>query len=104
MDGGEHPLRAAEREALEETGLQVQITGLLDIYPRDAAGGADLLIVYWAQATGGELRPGDDAAEVGYFSPEALPELAFASTQAIIARWQAARDEPARDRPALPSA
>ena len=96
MDGGEDPIRAAEREALEEPGLQVQITSLLDIYPRDAAGGADILIVYWARVTGGDLRPGDDAAEVGYFSPEALPELAFASTQAIIARWQAARDEPAR--------
>src|SRR6185503_2744695 len=85
MDRGEDPLRAAQREALEETGLDVQITGLQDIYPASAdGGGADMLIVYTAAVTSGELRPGDDAAQAGYFPDEALPELAFASTRAII--------------------
>ena len=50
--------------------------------------GADILIVYRARVIGGELHPGDDAAEVSYFSPAALPELAFISTAKIIARWQ----------------
>ncbi len=90
MDAGEDPMRAAQREGLEETGLQVEITGLQDIYPRsdDDGGGADMLIVYRAAVTGGELRPGDDASEVGYFAADDLPKLAFVSTQAIIARWQ----------------
>lgn len=95
MDRGEDPLRAAQREALEETGLQIQITGLQDIYPAGAdGGGADMLVVYYAAVTEGELRPGDDAAQAGYFPAEALPELAFASTRAIIARWQHDRETP----------
>jgi ADP-ribose/FAD diphosphatase len=95
MDGGEDPMRAAQREALEETGLEIEITGLQDIYPAGAdGGGADMLIVYRGRVTGGELRAGDDASEAGYFAAEALPELAFASTQAIIARWQKERDLP----------
>ena len=96
MDGGENPMRAAQREALEETGLEVEITGLQDIYPAgDDGGGADMLIVYRGRVTGGELHPGDDASEAGYFAADDLPELAFASTQAIIARWRKELDLPA---------
>ena len=31
VDAGEDPVLAAERECLEETGLRVKITGLLDV-------------------------------------------------------------------------
>lgn len=89
VDAGEDPARAAEREALEETGLQVRIAGLLDVHGRQGdTEGADILIVYRADVIGGALCPGDDAAEAGYFSPEALPELAFASTQRVVERWK----------------
>jgi 8-oxo-dGTP diphosphatase len=89
VDGGEDPARAAEREALEETGLQVRVTGLVDVVARSrAAEGADILIVYLAEIVGGQLQPGDDAAEAGYFALDALPELAFQSTQSIVERWR----------------
>lgn len=89
VDAGEDPARAAEREALEETGLQVRVTGLLDVHGRQGdTEGADILIVYRAEAIGGTLCPGDDAAEAGYFGPEALPELAFASTRRVVEQWQ----------------
>ncbi len=89
VDAGEDPARAAEREALEETGLQVRVTGLLDVFSRgQSSEGADIFIVYHAQAIGGPLGPGDDAEAVGYFGPEALPELAFESTQQIVSRWR----------------
>jgi ADP-ribose pyrophosphatase YjhB (NUDIX family) len=88
LDAGEDPQRAAEREGLEETGLRCEVTGLLDVYGRaQAAEGADVLIVYTARVVGGALQPGDDADEVAYFAPDALPELAFASTRQIIDRW-----------------
>ena len=89
VDRGEDPVRAAEREGLEETGLRLEVTGLLDIYSKgQATEGADILIVYYARVVDGELRPGDDADEAGFFPPEALPELAFTSTQKIVARWR----------------
>jgi 8-oxo-dGTP diphosphatase len=90
VDRGEDPARAAEREGQEETGLSVQATGLFDVYARGGpTDGADILIVYRATVVGGQLIPGDDASEAGYFSPHALPDLAFTSTRQIIARWQA---------------
>ena len=90
VDGGEDPARAAEREALEETGLRVHVIGLLDVYARvQVTEGADILIVYRAEVVGGQPFPGDDAATVGYFDPDDLPELAFDSTQQIVSRWRA---------------
>lgn len=92
VDAGEDPARAAEREVWEETGLVVQVTSLLDVIPKTEPNeGADILIVYRAEARGGELAAGDDAAEVGYFAASRLPaELAFASTRLVLARWLAA--------------
>ncbi len=85
VDAGEDPARAAEREALEETGLQVRVTGLLDVYARmRVTEGADILIVYHAQVVDGQLTPGDDAEAVGYFDLNDLPELAFDSTRQIV--------------------
>jgi ADP-ribose pyrophosphatase YjhB (NUDIX family) len=93
VDAGEDPARAAEREALEETGLRVRVTALLDVVARtEAVEGADILIVYRAEALEGELQPGDDADRAAYFSPAAVPaDLAFASTRLVVARWLADR-------------
>lgn len=94
VDAGEDPARAAEREGLEETGLAYEVTSLLDVYAKDQdTEGADILIVYLARpahsAQGAPLQPGDDAAQAAYFAPDALPELAFRSTEKIVARWRA---------------
>lgn len=90
VDAGEDPARAAEREGLEETGLKLLVTGLVEVFGRQGpTEGADILIVYRAEVVGGALAPGDDAAEAGYFGPGDLPELAFASTHRVVAHWQA---------------
>lgn len=93
MDAGEDPARAAEREALEETGLQVRATALFDVFPKFGPNeGADVLIVYRAEIAGGTLAAGDDAEQVAFFSPESVPtELAFISTEAVLAQWRARR-------------
>lgn len=89
VDGGEDPARAAEREGLEETNLVVRATQVLDVFFRATpAEGADILIVYQAEVIGGDLRPGDDAADARYFGPDQMPDLAFPSTHAIIDRWR----------------
>jgi ADP-ribose pyrophosphatase YjhB (NUDIX family) len=100
VDAGEDPARAAEREGLEETNLQVAVTGLLDVYARTGdAEAADILIVYRAKVVGGSLKPGDDADEAAFFGPGNLPELAFTSTQLVIARWRAELEEKAAKHP-----
>lgn len=93
MDAGEDPARAAEREALEETGLQVRVTSLFEVFPKfGPTEGADVLIVYCAEIVGGELVAGDDAEHVAFFPAESPPaELAFISTQTVLTHWRARR-------------
>jgi ADP-ribose pyrophosphatase YjhB (NUDIX family) len=89
VDAEEDPRRAAEREALEETGLEVETTGILDVFSgREHPGGADIVLVFTARPRGGELRPGDDADAVGFFGPGEVPELAFEATRLSLAAWQ----------------
>lgn len=90
MDAGEDPRRAAEREALEETGLQVVATTLWDVFGRhEPAEGADLLLAFRAEIVGGELCAGDDACDARFFSSAELPEdIAFGSARAILAEWR----------------
>ncbi len=85
VDAGEDPARAAERECLEETGLQVQAYELLDVLAgQEHMRGAHILIVYRAKVVGGQLNPGDDADRVAYFSLHKLPPLAFIATARIL--------------------
>jgi len=80
----EDPARAAERECHEETGLIAQVDHLyLMETGREHPRGADILLIYSASIRGGELRAADDAADAGWFSLDALPPLAFASTQRL---------------------
>jgi len=86
----EAPEQAAVREFLEETGLEVKLTGLLDVrqYTNDTRG-PGVVILYRGQVVGGEPRPGDDASEVGFFGPDELPEdIAFATHRHVLAEWR----------------
>lgn len=85
VDAGEDTAEAAERECSEETGLQVKVSGLLDVisgleHPR----GAHILIVYSADIIEGEMKPDDDVDKVAFFSYQALPPLAFSTTYLIL--------------------
>ena len=85
LDQGEDPAATAAREALEETGLTVVIEGLLAVfYNPPGRGGASIFILYRARRVAGEPVAGDDADEARFFPLDALPDLAFASTQAAI--------------------
>ena len=85
VDAWEDPARAAERECLEETGLTVKSTTLLDVIAgREHPDGADIVIAYRAEITGGQLIAGDDAMEARFFSRDQLPPLAFKATQKIL--------------------
>lgn len=85
LDQGEDPAETAVREAKEETGLDVAITGLIDVYRNPpTTGGASIFILYSAEVRGGTLQAGDDADAAGFFSLDKLPELAFLSTRKMI--------------------
>lgn len=85
LDAGEDPQETAVRETAEETGLDVAIEQLIDLfYNPPGQGGASIFILYKARLVGGEMRAGDDAAAVGFFSLDDLPEIAFASTREAI--------------------
>ena len=87
VDANEDPVRAVERECLEETGLHVGDISLFDVfYGQEHARGAHILIVYRAKMLKGDLRPGDDVDQAAFFPFHALPPLAFATTQKIVSK------------------
>ncbi len=96
VDPGEHPHDAAQREALEETGLKVELVSCGDITIRtnDAISlpmpftilqeyvpyqtGAHLHfdLIYAAKPVSGELRLAkDEATDIGWFSKEEIEKL-----------------------------
>ena len=93
VDAGEDPRQAARRECYEETGLEVNIQSLLDVfYGKEHERGADIVILYRGQIDGGNLHAGDDALEVAFFGPDEIPPLAFEATQKGIQCWMNARE------------
>ena len=85
VNGGEDPAEAAARECLEETGLSVRVTRVMEIIPgKEHERGADFVIVYHAEVLNGELVPADDADAAEWFSRDALPPLAFRATKQVL--------------------
>jgi ADP-ribose pyrophosphatase YjhB (NUDIX family) len=85
VNAHENPARAAERECQEETGLQVRVTGLADVISgREHRRGADIILIYHAEITGGILSAGDDADQAEFFGLNALPPLAFRATRIVL--------------------
>ena len=90
MDYDEDPKAATRREVLEETGLQIRIDQLLDVFHTNSDGGiANLVIVYQASITGGVMQADDDADAVAWFGKENVPQVAFLPSQTIVKRWLA---------------
>lgn len=91
VDAGEDPRLAAARECQEETGLLVEITGLVDVlFGREHPRGASIVIVYRGRIVGGDLsaRDPEEADAVGFFGAHEAPPIAFASTRDILDRWR----------------
>jgi 8-oxo-dGTP diphosphatase len=81
VDRGEPLAAAAIREAREESGLDVRLDGLVNIY--SYAGRTPVIVVYAATSIGGQLAVDDECMECAEVEPAAIPwnELAFRSTQ-----------------------
>ncbi len=88
MEWDEEVQTTAAREVLEETGLEVRITGLFaaesGLLPPDIP---VVVNFFRAEVIGGELQAGDDAAAVGFFALDDLPgPVAFATHRKVLAR------------------
>lgn len=93
---GETLFEAAVREVEEETGIAIEPTGIVtavDSIWRDGEGGIEFhytIVEVMAEYVSGEATAGDDAAEVCWVKPEALPDyIRWSATHAVIE--QAAR-------------
>jgi ADP-ribose pyrophosphatase YjhB (NUDIX family) len=84
MDLGESLPAAAVRETLEETGIRVEVTGLVGIYtdPRhvilytsNGEARQEFSIVFTARPVGGEPTPSDESREVQWVSVDAIGSL-----------------------------
>lgn len=93
LEGDETAEQGAARECLEETGLEVNITDLIDVYSfGQESERTGVLIVYAAQVVGGELQAGDDASDARFFGPLELPEdIAFSTHRRALADWHRAQ-------------
>ena len=90
LELGEHPEDGMRREAMEETGLEVEILFMLGIFMDEygTEGESTLNICYVVKAAGGEERPGDDLCDLKWFSIADLPkEIAFKNGKDMLAKF-----------------
>jgi 8-oxo-dGTP diphosphatase len=78
VEWDEEVRQAAGREFFEETGIKVEVGRVFSVHsnfhdPEFQTVG----IWFWGTRTGGELRPGPDESEAGFFGLDDLPDMAF---------------------------
>jgi 8-oxo-dGTP diphosphatase len=88
----EDPAHTVIREVYEETGLQVQVDQLHDVYFfADDPRGNGLLIVYTCQILGGELTESHEGGNFRFFARHDLPgNLAGGGHNQAVLSWKAA--------------
>ncbi len=84
----EHPAGTAIRETFEETGLEIELTGLLGLWLDEYVDGPTVNVYYLARPLTRRLQIGDDAAGAAWFAPDALPRrITFANGRLTLTTW-----------------
>jgi len=85
VEYGETTEDAVIREMFEETGLKTKIRHLVGVYsdPHRDTRGHTVSVVYSLEICNGEMKSGNDAADVDFFDVNELPSLSFDHAQII---------------------
>jgi ADP-ribose pyrophosphatase YjhB (NUDIX family) len=81
VERGERAEVAAEREVLEESGLEIEVAEIIGLYTYE--GEVPAIAVFAARVLGGQATPLDETMDVKGFPRDGLPwsEMAFPSTK-----------------------
>jgi ADP-ribose pyrophosphatase YjhB (NUDIX family) len=81
VERGERAEAAAEREALEEAGVEIEVGEIVGLYSYEDQ--VPVIAVFSGRVTGGEPEPLDETMAVEIFPRDGLPwsEMAFPSTE-----------------------
>ena len=100
LELGETLRNGAAREALEETGLTVEVGEVLEVFDRiipDAEGRTRyhyVLVDFLCRKLSGEARAGSDVSEVRWITPGELEHFAIADSAANVIRKGFERRQP----------
>ncbi|HEX3629860.1 MAG TPA: NUDIX domain-containing protein [Candidatus Dormibacteraeota bacterium] len=87
VDWDEHPEDAMVRECREEVGIGVTPLELLTVLHIRQEEEGIVGLFYRARLVDGAPIAGDEVQQVGWFAPDHLPPLAFATHRKILQRW-----------------
>lgn len=96
MDPGESMTACAVRETLEETGVSIEVTGLVGIwtdplhrveYSSNGEVRQEFTVIYAGRYLAGEPTPSAESTRVEWVSPETVPSLQMDRSQRIRIDW-----------------
>jgi 8-oxo-dGTP diphosphatase len=87
VDWNEHPEAAVTRECAEEMLVEVEPLELLPVQNIVLDEVGIVFLPYRARLIGGEPGAGDEVQEIGWFTPNGLPPVAFPSHRQVLQRW-----------------
>lgn len=103
MDPGESLTACAVRETLEETGISIEVTGLVGIwtdprhrieYTSDGEVRQEFTIIYAGRYLAGDPTPSAESTHVEWVSPEIVPTLQMDRSQRIRIDWALNHSDP----------